>query len=97
MILSNILSEPVCEEDTLIELMFSSGKIEKVDESGKIIGLADKEVLEFIDSYIEKNKRTKEKELVKYNRLCKSYGVDVLNNSYITETKEGEDFWEGFK
>ena len=79
-ILSEILSEPV----SLSDLIFSNGRIDKIDENGRIIGLADKEVLEFIDSYIEKNKRTKEKELAKYNKLARqeSLYVNLMELTY---------------
>lgn len=89
-ILGDILSEPV----SLIDLIFASGRIDKLDENGKLIGIAETEVLQFIDESIEKYKKSKAKEIEKYKKFIEKYEI---NNSYITETKEGEDFWEGFR
>jgi hypothetical protein len=70
------------EDLSIIDYIFADGRIEKIGDNGELIGLADKEILEYIQNILNKNK----------NKMKNSFG----SSTYIIEQKEGEDFWEGF-
>ncbi len=83
--LSNILDEKI---DVLSILSFK-GRIDKVDKDGNFLGNANDEVVSYIENKIHKNQIGMKRKLSKIN-------VEIDKSSYITETKEGEDFWYGF-
>lgn len=84
--LNDILGEPV----NPIDIIFSNGHIDKINEKGEFLGRADDEVMEFVLNKISKNK-------TKMDNLCSKIDPEVKGKgTYIIEPKEGEDFWEGF-
>ena len=71
------------------EILNNKGRIDKIDDNGEFLGDAIDEVVEFIKSSILSNKKKLDKKIPKYN-------PEILNNSYIIETKECENFWDVF-
>lgn len=82
-ILNNILGE---SNDLKSLINFQYGKIESIDSDGNIKNVID-EVISYIKNKIDKNQYRKK-------NLYKNIGSE--KPSYIVETKEGEDFWEGY-
>ncbi len=89
----SVLSDILGEEKSIKGIEFKKGRIEKISSDGQFIGSAGDEVLEFIKEKISKNKVANDKKMKNYNDLIKGVGD---TQGYIVETKEGEDFWEGF-
>ena len=83
-ILSGILNESISSAYS-----FEKGHVDKISDTGEFLGSADEEVTEYINNYIKKNKARNDKKL-------KAIGIDGESKGYILETKEGEDFWDGF-
>lgn len=72
--------------DKNVGIIFNSGYIDKISDRGEFIGRADEEVLEYIQHMILRNKG-------KQNSKVKTFDKLLEGKKYITETKEGEDFW----
>lgn len=89
-----ILSDILGEERDNNALIFSKGRIDKVGSDGRFLGSAEDEVMEYITSYLAKNKISNDRKMKAINDIIKNVSGDT--NGYIIETKEGEDFWEGF-
>lgn len=83
--LSNIFDETT----NPIDVIFSNGRIEKVSINGELLGSASDDVLRYIEGKISRNKE-------KMDRIRKAVEPIVGKSSYLIETKEGEDFWDGF-
>lgn len=82
--LSKILGE------SIPSLVFKNGRIEKISDDGQLLGDASDDVMEFIKYQLEKNRKANEKKMKVINEVTGG------ESEYIIETKEGEDFWEGF-
>ena len=82
--LSKILGE------SIPSLVFKNGRIEKISDDGQLLGDASDDVMEFIKYQLEKNRKANEKKMKVINEVTGG------ESGYIIETKEGEDFWEGF-
>ncbi len=86
----DITLSKILGDEITTELLFSNGRIEKIDSSGQLLGDASDDVMDYITKEISKNKTINDK---KYKKLMGSrYGE---SSGYIVEEK-GEDFWEGF-
>lgn len=90
--LEHFISDSAHREAALSELLgqkgefveFVNGRIEKISEDGTVVSDAGEEVLEHI------------KGMFKKRDLKKKASYSDYSGSYILETPEGEDFWEGF-
>jgi hypothetical protein len=87
----DVLLNDLLEDNTPIEYIFTNGRIDKVGSDGKFLGSAHVEVMDFVTKTIAKNKAKNDKRIKKVNEI-----IDGSPMDYIIETKEGEDFWEGF-
>lgn len=86
----NIISEVLGIEKETMSLLFKRGRIDKVGSNGELLGSADEEVLEYIQLQLARNKARNDKKMKVVNEITGK------PSGYIIETKEGEDFWEGF-
>lgn len=86
----SIISEVLGIEKETMGLLSKKGRIDKIGSNGEFLGSAEEEVLAYIQSHLSKNKSRNDNKMKKINE------VTGKPSGYIIETKEGEDFWEGF-
>jgi hypothetical protein len=85
----NVLND-VLGENKNINILFKKGRVDKVGINGEFLGSAEKEIIEYIEMHLDKNRKRNDKKMKMINEIV---GV---SSDYIIETKEGEDFLEGF-
>ena len=90
----NALSDVLGMEKS-VGFLLKTGRIDKISDTGEFLGSADGELFECIKIQISKNKSSNDKKKERYNKAVND--VNGKSNAYITETKDGEDFWEGFQ
>jgi len=66
-------------------LIFQRGHIDKIDDEGNFCGNAGKEVLEYVEAFIQKN-------IQKDNSIKKKFESLGVGN-YIDKSVSNEDFW----
>lgn len=66
-------------------LFFQRGHIDKIDDDGNFCGNAGKEVLEYVEAFIQKN-------IQKENSIKKKF-VSLGVGNYIDKSVSDEDFW----
>jgi len=82
--LNKIFNISKSDDEIISEIINNKGHIDKIGDNGEFVGDATDEVVEFIKSNILSNNK----------KFKNDYIVETKQD--IVETKQDEDFWDGF-